>query len=112
MSEARLAAGIEASALIRVAEAQGGFGAVLHKGDTGRGALLIVVLERGALRAMLARQFDGQRYAWTTLPIDCADSPATRLFLEKRARNDPDEWQIELDTPSAQRLVAEMTAAG
>ena len=112
MSEARLAAGIEASALIRVAEAQGGFGAVLHKGDTERGALLIVVLERGEVRAMLARQFDGLRYAWTTLPIDCADSPATRLFLEKRARNDPDEWQIELDTPSAQRLVAEMTAAG
>jgi hypothetical protein len=112
MSEARLAAGIEASALIRVAEAQGGFGAVLHKGDAERGALLLVIAERGRMHTLLARQFDGLRYAWTTLPVDCSDSATARLFLEKRARNDPDEWQIELDTPSAQRLVAEMTAAG
>ncbi len=112
MDEARLVAGVEASALIRIAQTQGGFGAVLHKGDTERGALLIVVLERGVLHAMLARQFDGVRYAWTQLPIDLVDSANARLFLEKRARNDPDEWQIELDTPSAQRLVAEMTAAG
>ncbi len=112
MGEARLAAGVEASALIRVAQAQGGFGTVLHKGDAERGALLLVVLERGVLQAMLARQFDGLRYAWTALPVDTGDSANARLFLEKRARNDPDEWQIELDVPSAQRLVAEMTAAG
>ncbi len=112
MGEARLAAGVEASALIRVAQAKGGFGAVVHKGDAERGALLIVVLERGLLQAILARQFDGVRYAWTALPVDVADSVHARLFLEKRARNDPDEWQIELDIPSAQRLVAEMTSTG
>ena len=112
MGEARLAAGVEASALIRIAQAQGGFGAVLHKGDAERGALLITVLERGVLQAILARQFDGVRYAWTALPVDVADSANAPLFLEKRTRNDPDEWQIELDIPSAQRLVAEMTSTG
>ena len=112
MSEARLAAGLEASALIRVVEAQGGFGAVIHKGDPERGALLLVIAERGRMEAVLARQFDGLSYAWTKLPVDCSDSANSRLFLEKRARNDPDEWQIELDTPSAQRLVAELTATG
>ena len=112
MGEARLAAAVEASALIRIAQAQGGFGAVLHKGDAERGALLIVVLERGVLHTMLARQFDGVRYAWAPLPIDVADSANAQLFLEKRKRNDPDEWQIELDIPSAQRLVAEMTSTG
>jgi hypothetical protein len=112
MGEERLAAGVEASALIRIAQAQGGFGAVLHKGDAERGALLITVLERGVLQAILARQFDGVCYAWTALPVDVADSANARLFLEKRTRNDPDEWQIELDIPSAQRLVAEMTSTG
>jgi len=112
MSEPRLSASFEATALIRLTQNHGGFGAVVHKGDAERGSLLLLIAERGVLATVLARQFDGQNYAWATLPIDCADSAKTRLFLEKRARNDPDEWQIELDTPSAQRLVAEMTAAG
>ena len=112
MDEARLAAGVEASALIRIAQVQGGFGAVLHKGDAERGALLLLIAERGRLHTVLARQFDGMRYVWRTVPIDPADSANARLFLEKRTRNDPDEWQIELDTPSAQRLVAELTAEG
>jgi hypothetical protein len=112
MSEPRLAAGFEASALLRLAETHGGFGAILHKGDAERGALLVVIAERGTPSTMLARQYDGERYAWTAIPIDPTDSEKSRSFLEKRTRNDPDEWQIELDVPSAQRLVAEMTAAG
>ena len=112
MSDARMAAGVEASALIRIVEAQGGFGAVLHKGDAERGALLLVITERGRLHTLLARQYDGLRYAWTAVPVDCSDSANAHLFLEKRTRNDPDEWHIELDTPLAQRLVAELTAEG
>ena len=112
MSEARLAPGIEASAFLRRAEAEGGFGMILHKGDGERGTVLLSIAERGAPVACLARELGLAGYAWRRVGPDPGESENLRKFLEKRRRNDPDEWQIELDIPSAQRLVAEMTALG
>ena len=43
MADDRLAPGIEVTALIRRAEALGGFGTVIHKGDPERGTLLLTV---------------------------------------------------------------------
>ena len=110
MSEARLAAGIEAAAFVRRAEQAGGFAAVLHKGDVERGALLLAVRERGVPVACLARLLgpDG-RYGWARV---AADADRIAEFLEKRRRADPDEWQIELDIPSAERFIAETTDMG
>ena len=48
MSEARLAAGFEAAGFLKRAEALGGFGTVLHKGDETHGTILLSLLERGA----------------------------------------------------------------
>ena len=112
MSEARLAASIEASAFLRRAEAAGGFGMILHKGDGERGTLLLSLVERGQHRACLARELGPSGYAWRRVGPKPVESQNLHLFLEKRRRNDPDEWQIELDVPSAERLVAEMTMAG
>lgn len=112
MSEARLAPGIEASAFLRRAEAEGGFGMILHRGDSDRGTLLLSIAERGQPKTCLARELGPLGYSWHRVGPDAAESVKLRLFLEKRRRNDPDEWQIELDVPSAQRLVAEMTVAG
>lgn len=118
MSEPRLAAGVEASAFLRRAERDGGFGTVLNKGDEQRGTLLLAISERGVHRTCLARQLrpDG-RYGWVPIgpqALDETDSAGRRVaeFLEKRRRSDPDEWQIELDIPSAQRFIAETSAMG
>ncbi len=113
MSEPRLAAGIEASSFLRRAEQAGGFGAVLHKGDAERGSLLLAVSERGVPATCLVRMLDGSgAYRWGT--VGPADSDARLLaeFLAKRRRGDPDEWQIELDVPSAAQFIAETTSAG
>jgi hypothetical protein len=112
MTEARLAPAIEASAFLRQAEVAGGFGMILHKGDAERGTLLLSIAERGEPAACLARELGLAGYAWRRVGPEAGDSENLRLFLEKRRRNDPDEWQIELDIPFAQRLVAEMTATG
>lgn len=110
MSEARLAAGIEASALLRRASVEGGFGAILHRGDAERGTLLLSIMERGKPWGVLTRQLDAQgNYQWVRTAQ--GDSTLTE-WLARRRRNDPDEWQIELDVPAAERFVAETTDMG
>lgn len=108
----RLAAGMEASAFIRRAQAEGGFGVVLQKGDAERGALLLAIAERGVHVTCLAREFGPAGYAWTRVGPPAGKSEKLESFLQKRQRNDPDEWQIELDIPSAERFVAETSVLG
>ena len=65
MTDARLAASVEASALMRRATADGGFATILAKGDAERGALLLVVTERGRQVAVLERMLNAEgEYEW------------------------------------------------
>ena len=110
---ARLTSQIMVSALLRRAEAEGGFGAVLAKGDPTAGAIMVVLAERGVRTALLERllQPDG-RYAWQDSGGGAADDGAFRALLERRRGYDPDLWLLELDVASAERFAAEMNAAG
>ncbi|QIL01550.1 DUF1491 family protein [Sphingomonas sinipercae] len=112
MSE-RLPAGLEASALLRLAEAQGGFGTILRKGDEERGALLLVVTRRGVHVACLERALAANGgYAWQAVgPAESSSAEDLADFLQKRTRFDEDLWVIELDIPQPERFVAETTAA-
>lgn len=107
MSEPRLAAGLEVSALLARARDAGGFGTVLRRGDEERGSILILLAERGATRFTLQRllQRDGN-YAWEARESE--DSAATDQALARARERDPDLWLIELDIPSTERFIAEM----
>ncbi len=108
MTEARLAPGVEVSALLALAAAEGGFGAVLGKGDPDRGALKLVIAERGVAVRLLDRQLDVEgHYVWAARVID--ESLDLQQHLVRARLNDPDLWVLELDIPSAERFVAEMT---
>ena len=111
--EARLAASVRASALLRLAEAEGGFGAVLAKGDPTAGAIAVILAEKGLRIAFLERhlQPDGD-YAWQSARQDLESDAEFSAFLERRRRSDPDLWILELDIPSAERFAAEMNEAG
>ena len=105
--EPRLATSVLAGALIRKAQGEGGFAAVLAKGDPTSGAILLILTERGANPRLLERllQPDGN-YAWAQ-PIENSDEvPA---FVARRRQFDPDLWLIELDVPSVERFTAEIT---
>jgi hypothetical protein len=108
MSEARLAAGVEASALLARARDLGGFGTVLRRGDAERGSLMLVIAERGTTRFLMQRllQRDG-RYQWESR--ESADGGSLDAHLAQARDRDPDLWLIELDVPSAERFIAEMT---
>lgn len=114
MSGARLPAGIEADSLMRRAQADGDFAAILKRGDPDRGALLLFVASRGRHVTCLERSLgiDGG-YAWGRVgPAESAGSEELHDFLSRRARFDPDLWAIELDVADPERFIAETTSAG
>jgi len=112
LTEARLAASVEASSLMRLVTANGGFATILAKGDAERGTLLLVVTERGRQVAMLERMLNAQgEYEWQPSGPESASNSSAE-WLQKRRRNDPDLWLIELDVPDAERFIAETTSKG
>jgi len=110
---ARLATSVLVAALLRRAETEGGFGAVLAKGDATAGAVAVILAERGARKCMLERllQPDGS-YAWQDSTQGDEGDEDFRRRLDRRRSFDPDLWIIELDIASAERFAAEMNSFG
>jgi hypothetical protein len=104
----RLAPGLEVASFLRLAEAHGGFGTVLHKGDESRGSLLLVILERGRQVGLLERSLgaDGA-YGWAATGPREIDSTGATQYVARRSQSDPDCWVIELDIPLSERFIAE-----
>jgi hypothetical protein len=106
---ARLASHVLVSALIRLAEEQGGFGTVLAKGDATAGAIGIVLLEKGANARFFERGLGPDRnYAWVESIQHIDNEGDFKARLDRRRNADPDLWLIELDIASSERFAAEM----
>lgn len=109
MSE-RLPAHVEVAAVMRRAEAEGGFATLLRKGDPDRGAVTLVLEKRGEFCGILERElgpsFD---YEWVFKP---AGSESVADFIARRERFDTDYWLIELDIAEPERFIAETTSLG
>jgi len=112
--EPRLATSVLVSALVRRAEAEGGFAAVLAKGDPTAGSVLVVLTEKGAKTAIYERALQGDgRYDWAATASEVAENMLkVPGFVARRRRFDPDLWVLELDIPSIERFAAAMTAFG
>ena len=110
----RLPAGLEASSLVRRAEAEGGFGMIIARGDPDRGALVLLIAHRGAHVSCLERGIGANgTYAWQTVgPAAGASDVSIRDWSQKRRSFDPDTWLIELDVALPERFIAETTAIG
>jgi hypothetical protein len=108
--EPRLQTSILVGALIRRAEQEGGFAAVLAKGDPTAGSMLVILAEKGRRVRILERALQGDgRYRWQETGAQAlADPEETDRFLARRRGFDPDLWLIELDIASAERFAAEM----
>jgi hypothetical protein len=110
----RLPAGVEVAALIRGVQGQGGFASILHRGDSDRGAISLLVVERGNPQAVLERRMTADfSYRWTKVPASVAlGSSGWRDWVENMSHIDPDCWLVELDVADAERFIAETTSAG
>jgi hypothetical protein len=105
----RLTAGVLVSALIRGAQARGGFAAVLKKGDSTAGAILIVAVEKGVITGLYERLLTPEgAYVWgKTGPQAVDNKEEIDDFLARKAARDPDLWVIELDIADAERFIAD-----
>ena len=110
---ARLSSSVLASALLRRAQDEGGFGAVLAKGDPTAGAIAVILAEKGRKACFLERLLlpDGS-YSWQSSRQDIENEEDFNAFLQRRRTSDPDLWILELDIASVERFAAEMNAAG
>ena len=109
----RLTSSILVSALLRRAESEGGFGAVLSKGDSTAGAIAVILMQRADSPRFFERALnpDGS-YQWQESQQTFENEGELRKFLEKRRRIDPDLWIVELDIASVERFAAEMNSIG
>lgn len=104
----RLPAHLEASAILRLAEAQGGFATVLAKGERDAGTILLVTLYRGAGAVLYERmpQLDGSRKFLAAKRENPDDPKEFSDYLARRRHQDSDMWLIEVDIADAERFVA------
>jgi hypothetical protein len=113
VTEPRLRSALLVNGLARLADSQGGFAAILAKGEAEAGSVLVILAEKGRKLRILERilRADG-RYSWQDVGVQAlANTEETEKFLERRRNFDPDIWLIELDVPSAERFAAEMNEA-
>jgi hypothetical protein len=113
VTEPRLASAVLVKALQRKAESEGGFAAILSRGDSDSGAVLVILAEKGRKVGILERLLTATgRYAWTRIGDQAlANEEEIGKFLRRRRDFDPDIWLIELDIASAERFAAEMNEA-
>jgi hypothetical protein len=104
----RLPSSLLVSGLIGMAEAEGGFAAVLAKGDASAGSVIVILAERGADAHLYERILQPTGlYAWLSATRNSNEVPD---LVAKRRRFDPDLWVLELDVPSRERFAAAMNS--
>ncbi|RDC61161.1 hypothetical protein HME9302_02380 [Alteripontixanthobacter maritimus] len=104
----RLPAHLEASAILRLVSAQGGFGTVIAKGERDAGTIVIIVMPRGAPAQFLERmpELDGSRSYTVTRIEDPENKQEFSDYLARRQRQDRDLWILEADVEDAARFTA------
>ena len=106
----RLASRLLVQALIRRTEAEGGFAAVLHKGDPISGALLLSCPDVGHFPRLFERISgpDGIPRLEPVAQAHWGDEEQIAQYIARRRKADPDLWVIELDIPNGERLAVEL----
>jgi hypothetical protein len=106
MSE-RLPTHLEVTGLIRAVDGAGGFGTVVAKGERDAGTLLVICCEKGTNSRAWERmpQLDGTR-EWTLSRRQDPENPFEFAeYCDRRKRQDPDLWLVELDIADAERFI-------
>ncbi len=109
MSE-RLPTHLEIASMIRLAESNGGSAMVLGKGERDAGTVLIVHVFRGGNATLYERmpQLDGTRPFVVSKAQDPEKPYEFQEYLDRRRRQDPDIWILEIDIADPERFIALM----
>jgi hypothetical protein len=100
MSGARVKAGIWVSMALRMGNANGRYGAVLHKGDQDAGGVLTVLRAPAGLVVLSQIRTATGEPAWIRGTGDApVDQAAADAYIARQRRFDPDLWVIEFEAP-------------
>ncbi len=109
----RLTSDLLVAALLRRASAEGGSGVVVSRGDPSAGAIILRLEQKGEFCGFRERAFVTDRYCWNTVgPSASRDSVEQREWIERRRKNDPDLWIVDLNVADPERFTAETTGTG
>ncbi len=107
---ARLPSGIVVSGLLRAAEAVGGNGVVLSRGDADAGALLVILTSRGAGARVFERVSTlTSDFTWnqTKMKGESAENDSVARLVDEKKRFDRDIWVVELDIPNVEQFIVD-----
>lgn len=92
--------------MVRRTQALGGFAAVLARGERDSGTILVVLVQGGAGARLYERMpdLDGNR-RWHCSRREDSDPQAFAEYLERRRRQDPDAWLVELDVANGEQVI-------
>ena len=102
----RLKSDFWVKALIRRAQSQKAFAAILRKGDPDAGIVLIILRRRESLSLYLPeRDFDGDRgWRLNSMP----DQAALDTHVNRRLDEDPDVWLVEIESEeNVEKIIGE-----
>ena len=105
----RLPSAIVTAGLLRAAEAVGGNGAVLAKGDPDGGALFVILTSRGTDPMIFERvsSMNGG-FTWNNHNAgQTLDLQSVARFIDERKRFDRDLWIVELDIAEPEQFIAD-----
>lgn len=105
----RLASHVVVSGLIGAAQAVGGNGAVLARGDPDGGAMLVVLTSRGVGAGVFERlsSLSGGYFWHRVESCESSGSQSVAHFIAAKQRFDPDLWVIELDIPDVEQFIVD-----
>jgi len=103
----RLPAHLEVAAIIRLAESRNGFATVLARGERDAGTILLLTMDRGNSVTLFERmpQLDGTRVYTESRIEEPENKQEFSEYLDRRKRQDPDIWIVEVDVADAQHFI-------
>ncbi|OYW88471.1 MAG: hypothetical protein B7Z20_02445 [Sphingobium sp. 32-64-5] len=95
-------------ALVRRISAEGGFAAVLHRGDSISGAILVSCPDADRKSRLFERMpdFSGGYGLVPVARSSWGDEDQITDYIVRRRNADPDLWVVELDIPNGERFAA------
>ncbi len=100
MAEARVKARLWVDMALRMGNADGRYGAILHKGDEDSGGILVVLRGRDGLWVLSQIRTATGGAAWMRATGQAAvDQETADAYVARQRRFDPDLWVLEFDSP-------------
>lgn len=108
----RLTSRLLVDALLRKVQQMGGFGAIVHCGNSTAGAIVVECRNRAELTDILEKATDFEGIAsWRRIALlDAAPAKWVDEYRARRIAGDADLWWIELDIAGAARFADEIIA--